>query len=157
MFIKLPRWVATVIEKINVAWKIEYVEYSYQKACETCATKGLCNHCDCDKCALKVARDRAIKEINEGLRKPLEKVKRGCYMEKVKRGCYTANNIHGTQVMNCYDAPPKERVINSMNNAPTFEELKATRLKYCSKCSRYPTCANCTVKHTFESNIRRFI
>ena len=31
MFIKLPRWVATVIEKINVAWKVEYVEYNYQK------------------------------------------------------------------------------------------------------------------------------
>ena len=148
MFIKLPKWVVTTIEKINVAWKIEYVEYNYQKTCETCASKGLCNHCNCDKCGLKVARDRAIKEINEGLRKPLE---------KVKRGCYTANNIHGTQVMNCHEVSPKERAIQSMNKTISFEDLKSLRLNYCKNCKRFPNCSNCEVRQAFENNARRFI
>lgn len=148
MFIKLPRWVVAVIYKINAAWEKSYVEYWFNKTCEDCATKGLCNHCNCDKCALKIAHDKAITEIDAGLRKPLE---------RTKRGCYVANNAHGTQVMNCHNDNPKERAIKSMNEATTFEELKTTRLNYCAKCSKYPNCTNCTVKHTFENNTRRFI
>ena len=148
MFIKLPRWVVAVISKINAAWEKPYVEYWFGKTCEDCASKGLCNHCDCDKCALKIARDKAITEIEAGLRKPLE---------RTKRGCYVANNAHGTQVMNCHEDSPKERAIQSMNNAASFEDLKSLRLNYCKNCKRFPNCSNCEVKQVFENNVRRFI
>lgn len=148
MFIKLPKWAVTTIEKINVAWKIEYVEYNYNKTCEACASKGLCNHCDCDKCALKIAHDRAIKEINAGLRIP---------PERTKRGCYVANNLQRTEVLHCYDETLAVRTRKRIVQAETVDALQKIRLEHCRSCKFFPNCENCKIHEAYRNRLHELI
>lgn len=93
-------------------WDADYLANKMHITCETLCQVGFCNSTQCETCAMTAAHDRALEEIQEGLRKQGRKVKR------------VAHTVYNQEDYYCYVSVDKRTGIITQVLRPIKKEDK---------------------------------
>lgn len=96
---KGTKFITNAVNKQDMAYNAEWAEKQFAYSCEKCASCNILNML-CDRCPIKVAHVRAIKEIEQGIRQKPRSWDRGVRVNRDRHGhiTLTLNNCQGITI-----------------------------------------------------------